>query len=416
MTILAGRTASSRALGFVQRALVYGASAFALAGLAMQLGPLPIGRAASASAAANPVELLPLLADPGASPKAARDPAELFELTLRLPAGGDLSKLLVQAGAAKDDAANAARLIAAQTGDGLGESDVKLALSKENRGLRVQRLAILGDTGEILLQRDGNALAIVPAPAGLRKIGAEVEGSIYGTLRSAGLDASAASEASTIAGGHGGVGAGDHVTAVLAQRPARFGTETTPRLVYLKVERGGRTMMELLRWPAAPGGWVNPDVPADDEVLMRPVPGAITSDFGLRLHPILHFFRIHRGLDFAAGWGEPVRAAADGIVSAAGWDGGYGRQVRLEHRGDLGTSYSHLSSIVVQPGDRVRKGEVIGLAGASGLATGPHLHFEVYRRGQAIDPLRARLGSDGGIGERHAIEARLLQIEAAPSA
>jgi murein DD-endopeptidase MepM/ murein hydrolase activator NlpD len=118
----------------------------------------------------------------------------------------------------------------------------------------------------------------------------------------------------------------------------------------------------------------------------------ITSGFGLRRHPLLGYTRAHRGVDFAAAPGTPVFAAADGEVEAAGWAGGYGQRIRLRHAGGLETLYAHLSAWSPQAaaGRTVRQGQVIGWTGASGLATGPHLHFEVIAAGQAIDPALAR--------------------------
>jgi murein DD-endopeptidase MepM/ murein hydrolase activator NlpD len=83
----------------------------------------------------------------------------------------------------------------------------------------------------------------------------------------------------------------------------------------------------------------------------------------------------------------------DGLVNFAGGAGGYGRQVRIAHGGGLGTSYSHMSRIIVSPGARVRQGQVIGYVGSSGLSTGPHLHFEVYRNGQVINPAKVQFVS-----------------------
>jgi murein DD-endopeptidase MepM/ murein hydrolase activator NlpD len=124
-----------------------------------------------------------------------------------------------------------------------------------------------------------------------------------------------------------------------------------------------------------------------------PVAGRITSGFGLRVHPILRFARMHRGIDFGAGYGAPIVAAADGQVTASGWAGGYGRQVRISHGGGMATSYSHMSRLVAEPGSFVRQGQLIGYVGSSGLSTGPHLHYEVYRNGTAVNPLGVRLGS-----------------------
>lgn len=96
---------------------------------------------------------------------------------------------------------------------------------------------------------------------------------------------------------------------------------------------------------------------------------------------------MHNGVDFAAGTGTPVRAAADGTVVAAGARGGYGNVVVVDHDNSLATLSAHLSSLAVADGARVARGQVIGYAGATGLATGPHLHFEVRVAGNPVDPL-----------------------------
>jgi murein DD-endopeptidase MepM/ murein hydrolase activator NlpD len=112
------------------------------------------------------------------------------------------------------------------------------------------------------------------------------------------------------------------------------------------------------------------------------------------MHPILNRLLPHTGVDLAASTGEPVRATADGIVAAAGTNGGYGLLIELKHPDGLGTRYAHLSRIEpgIRPRTIVRQGQVIGYVGMTGLATGPHLHFEIRRRGQAVDPM-AWLGS-----------------------
>ena len=126
---------------------------------------------------------------------------------------------------------------------------------------------------------------------------------------------------------------------------------------------------------------------AQQTALARPVSDSrISSGFGFRLHPLLGYSRLHTGTDFAAAWGTPVHAMADGRVARAGWSGGYGQMVVLTHPGDLGSGYAHLSQLAVSPGDRVSRGQVIGYVGSTGLSTGPHLHFEVYRNGVAVDP------------------------------
>jgi murein DD-endopeptidase MepM/ murein hydrolase activator NlpD len=124
--------------------------------------------------------------------------------------------------------------------------------------------------------------------------------------------------------------------------------------------------------------------------LSYPVNAPVTSGFGYRYHPILHYSRLHAGTDFGAACGTPVRAAAPGTVVRAGRAGGYGNQVVIDHgsmRGkDVATSYNHLSRFVVRSGT-VRRGQLIAYSGTTGLSTGCHLHFEVYVNGTHVNPM-----------------------------
>ncbi len=113
-----------------------------------------------------------------------------------------------------------------------------------------------------------------------------------------------------------------------------------------------------------------------------PMLGRITSEFGWR------WGRLHEGIDIAAPSGTSVKAADSGTVTFAGWDGGYGYVVRIDHGGGIVTVYGHLSSFLVSPGDVVKKGEVIARSGNTGRSTGPHLHFEVRVNGKPQDPIR----------------------------
>jgi murein DD-endopeptidase MepM/ murein hydrolase activator NlpD len=121
-------------------------------------------------------------------------------------------------------------------------------------------------------------------------------------------------------------------------------------------------------------------------ILRWPVLGRISSGFGWRIHPIFRTREFHTGIDIAAAWGTPVRAAADGIVLFTGWMRGYGMLVILDHRGGWSTTYSHLSSYGVQIGEHVQQGQVIGQIGSTGWSTGPHLFFEVRQNGRPVDP------------------------------
>ena len=114
----------------------------------------------------------------------------------------------------------------------------------------------------------------------------------------------------------------------------------------------------------------------------------ISSRFGNRVHPIFGTSRLHAGVDFSAGTGTPILAAGNGTVVYAGWKGGYGNAVVIDHGGALATLYAHQSRIAVANGQAVKRGQVIGYVGSTGFSTGPHLHFEVRVNGTPVDPLR----------------------------
>jgi murein DD-endopeptidase MepM/ murein hydrolase activator NlpD len=116
-------------------------------------------------------------------------------------------------------------------------------------------------------------------------------------------------------------------------------------------------------------------------------PVAVTSPFGRRVHPLRRVVAEHHGVDFAASIGQNVRAAAAGTVVRAGWSSGYGNRVEVIHADGRMTRYGHLSQILVDPGQPVAQGDSLGLAGDTGSATGPHLHFEVWQDGRPLDPL-----------------------------
>lgn len=124
--------------------------------------------------------------------------------------------------------------------------------------------------------------------------------------------------------------------------------------------------------------------------LMTPVKGRMSSGFGMRFHPVLKQNRMHNGLDIAAPSGTPIHAAAPGVVITAGWLRGYGNTVIIDHGGGLSTLYGHASRIYVRSGQRVSRGDRIAAVGATGLATGPHLHFETRVNGTPVNP-RSRL-------------------------
>ena len=117
-----------------------------------------------------------------------------------------------------------------------------------------------------------------------------------------------------------------------------------------------------------------------------PIYGKILSGYGWRVHPLKGKSQFHKGIDIPSWMGAPVKAAAQGVVEFSGWGGGYGWLVIIGHDYGYRTMYAHLSENLVSPGRKVRKGQIIGKIGESGLATGPHIHYEIQRWRRAIPP------------------------------
>ncbi|HEY8721595.1 peptidoglycan DD-metalloendopeptidase family protein [Pengzhenrongella sp.] len=118
-----------------------------------------------------------------------------------------------------------------------------------------------------------------------------------------------------------------------------------------------------------------------------PLKSRISSEFGMRLHPIFHDWRLHAGTDFQAAIGTPLAAASAGVVKSVSWWGGGGLTVAMTHPGGIETYYLHLSQALVTPGDPIQAGQIIALSGASGVGTGAHFHFEIHDRSTPVDPV-----------------------------
>ncbi len=186
-------------------------------------------------------------------------------------------------------------------------------------------------------------------------------------------------------------------------------------IVSAEFVRGGRTL-RAVRFERAAGdaGYYNPEgTPLRKAFLRSPLRFTrISSGFtARRLHPVLHTVRAHFGIDFAAPTGTPVSASGDGLVTSAGWAGGYGKSVRIRHANGFETLYGHLSRIDVRAGQRVSQGTRIGAVGQTGLATGPHLDYRMVQNGTFVNPFRAQTPPAEPIDadERPAFEAATSQ-------
>jgi len=154
-------------------------------------------------------------------------------------------------------------------------------------------------------------------------------------------------------------------------------------------------------------GWYDSNGNSAARTLIRtPISGArLSSSYGMRKHPISGYNRMHKGVDFAAPTGTPIIAAGSGVVTSAGWNGSYGRYIRIRHNSTYDTAYAHMSRIArgVTPGARVEQGQIIGYVGSTGRSTGPHLHYEILVNNRKVNPLTVSLPT----GEK--VPAELLE-------
>ncbi len=249
--------------------------------------------------------------------------------------------------------------------------DLKLAVNRVDGQLRLQRIPIAVDNTPLRIQgRVGSSLFRAARAAGVPN--AAIEAFIKAisqklSMRSIGSDA--------------------RFDAIIEHARAETGEVKVGGLLFAGITEG-RQKVQMLKWST--GGrdqWYEANGVGETKgVMQRPVLGHLTSSFGMRFHPILGYSRMHQGIDFGAPMGAPIVAATDGVVSFAGRNGGHGNYVRLNHAGGISTGYAHMSRIVARAGERVRQGELIGYVGSTGLSTGPHLHYEMFRNGQAVNP------------------------------
>ena len=249
---------------------------------------------------------------------------------------------------------------------------------------------------------EAGALAVKRIPIAVDntplRVSGRVGSSLYKAARAAGVPANLVSEAIKALSHRldisRDVRGSDRFDIIVAHRRAETGETETGNLLYAAID--GRKDAAVMRWPLnGKSQFFLSDGSSARKGLMRtPVDGAqLTSGFGFRMHPILGYSRMHKGVDFGAGMGAPVMSAAGGTVKFAGWHGGHGNYIMVDHGKGLATAYAHLSRINVRVGERVDQGERIGLVGSTGMSTGAHLHYEVWQGGKAIDPRSAKFAA-----------------------
>jgi murein DD-endopeptidase MepM/ murein hydrolase activator NlpD len=330
----------------------------------------------------------------------------IIDLRATLGRGDGLARVLERAGVGGAEADRIATMI----GEVVPVTDIRpgtvmdLTLGRRPNRMVARPLEKLAFRARFDLRievaRTGDGLALIRIPIAVDETPLRIQGrvgeSLYRSARAAGVPArivetyirALTSQISVPAG----LSSSDRFDIIIEHRRAATGEVETGQLLYAGLDRSGGRDLQMMQWTSeGRTQWFEASgVGRQSAGLQQPVPGPITSNYGLRMHPVLRYSRMHRGLDFRASYGTPILAAADGRVTGAGWAGGYGRQVRIVHAGGLGTSYSHMSRIAVAHGSTVRRGQVIGYVGSTGLSTGPHLHYEMYRNGATINPRSVR--------------------------
>lgn len=324
-----------------------------------------------------------------------------IDLSATLGEGDGFKRMLERAGVSRRDADDAAALVAqvADLGDIAPGTAVSLTLGRRPSKLYARPLEKLDMRARfdmaLTLNRAGEALHLTERPIAIDHTPLRLQGlvgsSLYRSARAAGAPAKAVESyiralASRLSIGSD-VHAADSFDMVIERERAATGETRTGKLLFAGLDRGSR-QTKLVRWTVdGDEGWFDADGRIERKGQMGlPVAGRITSNFGWRTHPILGFVKLHKGLDIGAAYGSPIYAAIEGTVSFTGRAGGYGNFVKLTHGGNLISGYGHMSRIAVRSGQRVARGQVIGYVGSTGLSTGPHLHWEIWKNGVSINP------------------------------
>ena len=358
-----------------------------------------------------------------------RETPERPQIELRAQIGGSdsLGRALARAGVSSGDISNVMSLASGDISGGMKPGtplDIVLG-RRANRDMPrpLDRLSFRARLDLALeISRVGGVLQIKRTPIHVDDTPLRIQGvigdSIYQSARAAGAPPKAIQSFLRVIAQQidlGSINAGDRYDIITEYRRAETGDVEVGDLLFAGLHRPSGRGIDMLKWTSnGRTQWFEASGVGERRgVLSAPVAGRLSSGFGMRRHPILGYTRMHAGIDFAASYGSPIYAATDGVVSYSGRHGGHGNYVRLEHGNGLATGYAHMSRIAARNGQRVRQGQVIGYVGSSGLSTGPHLHYELYRNGRTVNPLSVKFTTTAQLAGRElaAFRARLVQLK-----
>ena len=358
-----------------------------------------------------------------------RDTPERPQIELRAQIGGSdsLGRALARAGVSSRDAAAVMNLVGSDIASGIKPGtplDIILGRrASRNMPRPLDHLAFRARLDLALeVNRTGDVLQVKRTPIHVDRTPLRIQGvigdSIYQSARAAGAPPKAIQSFLRVIAQQvdlGSVHAGDRYDIITEYNRAETGEAEVGDLLFAGLSRSNGRGINMLKWTSeGRSQWFEASgVGQRRGVLSAPVSGRMSSGYGMRRHPILGYTRMHAGIDFASRYGSPIYAATDGVVSYSGRHGGHGNYVRLDHGHGLATGYAHMSRIAARSGQRVRQGQVIGYVGSSGLSTGPHLHYELYRNGRTINPLSVKFTTTAQLEGRElaAFRARLAQLK-----
>ncbi len=327
------------------------------------------------------------------------------DLSATIGQGDGFARVLERAGVASAEAQGIAARIAGIVPLGQIKPGTRIELTLGRRASRAEarpldalafrarfdlRLAVARENGVLALHPE--AIAVDDTPL---RVQGRVGSGLYAAARAAGAPSGAVAAYLRALSARMSIGrdvrADDRFDMIVEQRRAATGEVETGDLLYAGLDQGSRKT-RLLKWTV--GGQTQffeaSGVGERRGAMTQPVMGHLTSGFGMRRHPLLGFTRFHKGVDYGAAYGSPIVAATAGVVSYSGWHGGHGNYVMIQHGGGIATAYGHMSRIIAHNGSRVAQGQLIGYVGSTGLSTGPHLHYEVWKNGVAINPASIR--------------------------
>ncbi len=364
-----------------------------------------------------------------ARPLAAAPERPRIETTATMGQGDSFTRLLERNGVAAREAAR----IASMAGEAVALPAIRpgtridLILGRRPSAgapRPVERIAFRAALDlRLEFARSGSALRMTRVPIAVDETPLRVRGrvgdrGIYRAATAAGAPAAAIQAYLRVIAGQisltEDVRASDSFDIIVARRRAATGEAELGELLYAGLNSGNRARLQMLPWTVdGRSQWFEASGVGEQRAgLAMPVSGRATSSYGMRRHPILGYVRMHAGMDFGAPYGSPIYAVTDGTVNYAGYRGGYGQFVRIDHGRGMATGYGHMSRIAARQGQQVRRGDVIGYVGSTGLSTGPHLHYEMYRNGQPINPATAQFTTRAALSgpQLAAFRARLRDL------